>query len=660
MARQQLFFLGSLLREVSLREDGLHPNQLAALEPAPAWTVLVDEAGTVFDERADAPGTRSEDLGHLVAVVVPSGSALPPVHNFHATQAKSSRVDGVLQRLLDSGAGIFGVTVRDPALTVYSWIAQIHLFVRWVLRQLPVQAGSGCKVEVLVEQHSQWGVTHDLSGMAESLRGELLKLDPARYGGMRLSMAFMSKEHPWNAYVDAVANTWAGQRDTGRDRLVKSKLEGYCLLRPDQAAMERLYLAVDARFRLPPWDWYELAGAARMGDEARDLLSGYLVRLGERVSQDAGLWREYLDEVRARLAAKSFRAEELGRAIAWLERWMPPGEELPGVARLMLESARFAFESHAGRFDRGRLERCRSLMEGLREEAPEVACETALRMASGLANRFGFAEMSSLLLPWRDEPPAVPGLANHGKVLSALGQVEAFGGRFAQALGYFDQALGVFARLSDRAQARRERAQTGIYRLMALMDDEAVPRAAVAEAVQGYFAEHFGMEDLAEAGRMLAGSDGCLRYAHHVFLRALVCAGEEMGRARRVYLRQRRHWQRGFGHPWPWIDAYRGWLLQREGASEAAREWFEGAIGGWDALGGEPLFLWLGEVTRDLARALDLGVRGSGARRPVREALRLSLPEAPHAALEAFAAPGPKPLAEVRALLGACAPFLFH
>jgi len=77
--------------------DGQHPSALRCQKPATHWNIYIDETGSVFDDTAQDL-IEPHQVGRVVALIVPSGSELPPVHGFHAAGSSPEEVDQVLQQ----------------------------------------------------------------------------------------------------------------------------------------------------------------------------------------------------------------------------------------------------------------------------------------------------------------------------------------------------------------------------------------------------------------------------------------------------------------------------------------------------------------------------------------------------------------------------------
>ena len=665
--QQQARLHGKPLRHSKLETtqliNGHHPNSLRHQQPATQWDILIDETGSVFDDAADTLNPTDHTLGRVVALAVPQRAKLPELPTgFHAADATDAQVDQALQAVLNAPVGIFGFSVRDTLATSTQWIGHIHQLVRWVLLQLPLRTDQPCRVRVLIEERSGWTQHESLRALSSILEDELRELHPERYRQLTLSLDFIAKtDHNINGYVDTIAYTWGSPGKASKERLKRSRLLGHCLLRPtDDALAERLYLALDRRRTLPTADWYALCAA--IPDEPEGgLLHGFADQLGEQARDNPAFWHACLDEVRQRLRLKQFRLNELAAALGWLERWCPQGTHLPATQQLRLETARLATENHRGEINPQRFERCLQLSGQLIDEAPDEACEAVLRLAVTTANNFQFDILQDTVRDWLARPVAVPGLLNHAKLHSTLGQLLAFTAQPAAAVASFDAALAAFGRLSDPAQVRRESAQTGIYRVIAQLDDATLDPDERIAGVVDHLRVSTGKPNPQAISRALACSGQQARFDHHLWLRTLVAHPQQMAAARSAYLDARAQWQAGEDHPWPLIDAYRAWLLHDAGQDEEAATYFGNAIAGCEASSHGPTLQWMAEVLRVLAQALGLPV-DDAAPEPRLAELQPRLPYAPFAALAAFreqAATAPSPEAIV-AGLNACLPFNFH
>jgi len=652
----------STLDPVRILPDGHHPNSLRHLPTSAQWRILIDETGSLFGEEADALNMGDSALGRLVALAIPVATELPALAGFHAAEATVAETDAVVSALLARRVGVFGFTVQDPAIHATRWIGHVVVLTRWVLAQLPLAADVPCEVEILIEQNKGYQPGHDLRALREMLESELQRLSPARFANLRLHLGFMAKTHALNGYVDAIAFTWGSQVPASQDRLKKTGWLGHCLLRPTDRALERLYLALHAGRVLPSPEWYDLCAAAA-NEPSGGMLNDALDRLGARCDRE--YWNASLAEVRQRLQSKRFELRALRQALSWLERWAAPGTTLPPAERLALETARLALDNHRGGVDQGRVLQCLDLIHRLHDEAPREACEALLRIAVATTNVFEFAVMQETVAQWLAEPIAVPGLLNHAKLHSTLGQMAAFQGEAQSAMAHFERAIAAFQRLSDPDQAAREIAQTRSYRLIAAMDAPALWTVALETELTAHFADLLGKHRAEEISRSLAHSGQDRRYAQHLWLRMLVTKTGPSDPARGAYLALRPQWQSGSDHPWPLIDAYRGWLLHDAGLALPAAQHFGHAVAQCQATDNGPTLHWMAAVLQVLARALGVELEPEANDQAAANAANLqhSLPAAPHAALAEFARranAGACSAADIHAALCRCLPFNFH
>ncbi|MDA3877020.1 MAG: hypothetical protein PF483_08015 [Halothiobacillus sp.] len=643
-----------------LVREGRHPNSLLNLVTSSGWRVIIDESGTNFDTHPVAEDVASEpQIGLLTALVIPNGVILPPIEpGFHAVDKTSRQVDEVVAHILKAKVGVFGFSVNDPAARAGNWIGHVESLIRWVLIQLPVKENALLKVDCRIEQRSSHKSGQNLDVVAEILEGEFKKLDPQRFGGLDLSLALTTKDEPQNGYVDAIAFTWGSPSKESKQRLKGTAWAGYCLLKPDKGAFERLLLALSHQAQLSPPQWYVLSEAAA-GAPNGGVIARMLDRLGASVQQQPPLWVSFLDESRQKLRIKQFNLKTIAWTLDWLEHWKPAKEKFPPRMQLMLETANLATENHQGKINPARIQQSLTLSNQLQDEAPDEACEAVLRIAVATTNNFEFDLLRPEIERWLKQPVGIAGLLNYGKLQSTMGQILAFAGKPRESYGWFACAISSFMQLSEQDQAFREVEQTTIYQLIAQMDD---PEADVQKMLGDL---HLFMQTITEKRSLLqisqafgaAGNEW--RFPHHLWVRALVQFPEALQKEREAYLEMEADWQSGVAHPWPLINAYRGWLLHEAGNAQDAIVYFDDAIATCRAEKNGLTLRWIAEVLCVTAQKIGLSTDSMPSSKEQKE-LRLLLPQAPHLHLAAFAAAESCSRAQIITYLQHCLPFNFH
>ncbi|PTB92593.1 hypothetical protein C9974_12180 [Marinobacter sp. B9-2] len=276
--------------------------------------------------------------------------------------------------------------------------------------------------------------------------------------------------HELLGYADLVAHTWGGKN---AKRLRRTRWQGHCLLQPTDEDLSRLALWLDNEQSPPPEDWLALmAGVDVLPVES--FLGRYLQRLGHAVRKDLNLWKSLLAEVQRQLTLKTYSLQGLVPALGWLRINPPAGSPLPPLLELKLRSANLASLNHQGAVNSTEALALLEQGEELLDESATDVASAWLRVLVSATNRFDFAQGQSIADRLAALPVQSVGLVNAGKIQSSLGQLLAFRGQPAQAVERFDEALGLFARLSDPDERRRESAQTGVYRHIALQDDPSV------------------------------------------------------------------------------------------------------------------------------------------------------------------------------------------
>jgi tetratricopeptide (TPR) repeat protein len=357
--------------------------------------------------------------------------------------------------------------------------------------------------------------------------------------------------------------------------------------------------------------WFRIC-ASLAREPGHSLFHDLLQKLGRRTQGDAALWREYLGEVRHRIALKNFDAGSLNRALEWLSSYRPATEQLPGLLNLQLRSAQLAAANHLGHCDVNQVAQVMTLAHELMDESAPDACEAALRIAISATNGFDFTSVLPYIEYWASQPIAVPGRLNHGKLLSTLGQLCAFRGEPEQALQYFDKALQQFDQLSDQMQISRNRRQTRIYKTIVLLDLKTPEAPEAVKMIADESTEKTGNLSI----RRLARSSDPLRFEHYLLLRWLTHHPEEV-QLREDYLERIDEWQFGEGHPWMLINAYRAWLLADSQRRDEAASYMQKAIDECEDVEDSAILHWMAHCLHALSKSLNLTLEQPERKCPV-------------------------------------------
>jgi hypothetical protein len=629
--------------------EGLHPSDIRGKRPASKWRVYIDETGSEFGEAAE--DARGPARGRVVGIVVqnPCPSLAPLALDWHASERSRAEIERALQALLDSDAGIFGITISAvPMSHGERWEDAVALLIDWILRLLPLSAEEAAEVEVFVEHRGAFKAGDSWELLTrESLRRLALAF-PMRAALLDLKVRIIGKKHDGlNPYADAMAFVWAGGTETSRQHLANSKLVGTCLLEQHARDLLHAWDAFSQGVELPAQRWWELVASpdARIRSS---ILHTFLERVGGECRVLPQNWVRFLNHVRGQMAAGPVDLKKLGAAVAWLQDHQPENEEVPPVLRMSWLTVQIAESNHLGQAEVEWEKELAGLSEGLLEEAAPMVCHANLHLAVAKTNRYAFSDARQGLQRWLEVPPVVPGLQMWAQVRSSLGQHAAFLGEGGRAVGLFREAIQGFERLSDPQQRRKELEQTGCYLALAMMDDPAVSDVEVREAVERVAGP------LASAAWSLGGAgDGTLRYVHHLFVRWLVRRGDPELAA--VYCEMRPEWKTGEGHPWPLIQLYRAILIHRTHPEAASELVLEAARLANEARQG-PVVRLIGACCRAVGRTW--GVEWTTAE-PEIAALRKALPHA-GAHIDCLEQDWSRDPGAVISLLERVLPFNFH
>lgn len=579
--------------------DGLHPQSIRAMKPAQEWDIYIDETGTKFGADATELSETDHSLGRIIALALPVGHNLAPLEKpIHSVDLTHEKIQELLKTITNSKCGILGATLKQD-LHSYNWMSAVHQLSRWLLLMLPMQ-GQPTRVRIHIEQRQPYTKDEQLLALQDTLASELKKLLPARFENLILTLHIMHKDNPYNGYVDAIANCWGSPAPIKRQLLARTGWRGHCLLQTEQLArIEDIYRSISSGEEVSGYHWFELC-AASIEEPPHSLLHDMLKQLGQRSSDDSALWSEYLQETKRRIERKDFTPASLQTALEWLYEWQLDEHSLPAHLQLELYSMQLASSNHQGATHLQLVQKLLPLINQLTDESPAAACQAVLRIAVRSTHLYDFSSSVPLLQQWLDYPIAVPGLLNHAKLQSTMGQLLAFQGQHQDALGYLDQALQTLERLSDTEQKLKDSQQTSLYRAVILQDmQHAEACGSTLELVKQATKR---TDD--KAIEYLARSGSPLRFVHYLLLRLLI-SQPELIEQRQVYLAQQDNWQSEHGHPWMLIEAYRAWLLQNAQQTHTANERMQLAVN--DCINSnQPMLVWMGYCLQALASSLGL------------------------------------------------------
>lgn len=535
----------------------LHPNDLRGLPPETHWQLIIDETGDTFDDRASA--VKALRVGRFVGILVPGDKPVlqPLKKGWHAVTEKSEEIDHVVQSILNSRVGVFGIDVRHvPSARGERWMDGVTLLIDWVLRLLPIQ--ERVKIEVLIEQRGVFQSGQSWEQVERDCLRRLALAYPNRARCTDLRVQVIGKEgSSLNGYVDAIAFTWAKTSASSKERLKKSKWDGTCLLtaagQTDARSMMNAWDAFAQGVNLPPSLWWDMLSSPDVGNPG-SVLSNLLDMVGHETKLKTDLWSAFLTEIKSRMASTPVNLLRLSAAVDWLQNYEPGDAKITPMMRLVWLTVQLARANHLGSVEEGWLIELDALERDLFDEAAPLVCHADLHRAVAATNRYDFVAAESTLEKWRDCTPSVPGLRYWAQVKSSLGQHSAFMGNFKSATEFFTEALSAFARLSDPDTRKRDELQTACYLAIVLTDWDDVDAKEVRRSV-----ERVTGPLPAAATRLATTNASEDRYAHHLLLRWLVFRGD--ADVRQAYLESEDSWKEGEGHPWELIQLYRSILL---------------------------------------------------------------------------------------------------
>ena len=574
--------------------DGPNPHFVRNLPYSPEWTIMVDESGKVFDDSLFSRSYRPNEKGHFVAVLIPKGTALSPLGQFHSVDSEPQVIANCLNTLLHTSipCGILGITLDGMAnAPVNYWYNGLERLFDLILRLLPV-GEDGVRLNVYVEARGR-STPEMVRRTIDSSLYRLAKVDQSLASRIRLDVQTIGKYdsedetfNAWNGYVDAVAYSWCCFNQDLNDILLDYGLRPSCLM---EGSSQNLYEIMDDLKcgRLPkPEFWSELITMCDAG-KPDSLVSRLLAGIGFELRGSLPDWKTYLNHLIGHLDSKAINLSQLGKQISFLKKYQPDDSALPPRIKLLWLTAKLAEANHRGAIVVEAFDRFRKLTRELYEEDAPLTCYATLHLAVTYTNAYRFQEAQKVIgdylalistatwgknLPaWIHSvfdllmsaahiepasPAAIPGLRYFAQLISSHGQHEAFFGRNAEAVKFFLEANRLFSRLSDRKQAAKEISQTSAYLLTALMDMDHPDPALLDATLKSYFGD-----DLLAAAHALAATDEPVnKYRLHILLRCIL-SGKVPSELKAAVLEEKENWKTASGHPWEMIEFYRGLLL---------------------------------------------------------------------------------------------------
>mgnify|MGYP001942577008 CR=1 FL=1 len=587
--------------------DNAHPNSLRSLEPSEHWQVVIDETGQYFnpdDMESLTPGDKQ--VGKVIALVIPEKVVLPALKdNFHATDETDSMVETAIGHIVDQPVGILGFSSKHQSFTPHSWMAAIAQLIRGVMHLLPIKESEATYVEFNIEHRSKFTSLTSLDALRDDIESELKRLAPLRFSKLHMSLKLIEKDgHKANGYVDAIANLWGSPSENRRKLLARTRFRDHCLISQPADNIDHILLALNSKDSLSDQQWYDLCEYSSKETE-HSLANQFLSELGEHCKNNSDQWGQYADAVRQYLHTKKTSQKGLAAALQWLQKYTPVTDSLDLSLQLEFKLSQLALKNHQGYVDEELMKNTLVLSDQLMDEQAQVSCQAILRIASGNTNVFDFTSITPYIEWWLEQPIAVAGLLNYGKLHSSLGQSQAFQGDFIKAQASFEMALEQFERLSSREQKQRNTQQTQVYLAITLLEQNS---SAAPFLIKSLVTQSMSMAKGEEKKiQRFARSGDNYQFVHHLFLRGCIMQPLLMSDEIKHYLSQQNLWQTGDGHPWMLIQAYRGWLLLRSGDFNAASVCFTDAIYACFDQNQGSVVQWMGIVIEALA--LSLGVK---------------------------------------------------
>ena len=498
-----------------------------------------------------------------------------------------------------------------PHVSGEQWLDGVCFLIDWVLRLLPLDSDSHTKshLDVRIEQRGKYYAGSEQDRLARLLLLNLARVAPQKENLLSLSIQFVKKyvpnaspSHKWLAYADLIANIWnASDREAQHKGnpppwfrfqkwLEDSKLNHRSLhsdLRPIHREILDIYCAGHI---LSGALWSKLMSSLQTPKDERSSVISYISDLWkEKCAAEPLQWEECIQETQKHIYNKRINNALLKQQVQWLNevykgstRYLTPKEEI------IFETIDLANKNHEGVLLKpADILAFQDKSQPLIDEEAHLVCLLDLHLAVQITHFFAFSSSQKIVSRWYDLSTMVIGLMLKGRVVSTLGQQEAFLHNHQNAISYFDEALALFGRLCSKKEAKEESSQTRTYKTIAMINST----SSTAEEIEEEFLLLSQDLDIRvpkniEALTLFLAQDasGANQYMHHAFMHYLYFRKPE--RLLRQYLSQKEKWQIGDFHPWGWISMYRALILEeQEPQNPHSQEWVIQAFNRTPALG---------------------------------------------------------------------------
>ena len=542
-----------------LLSEQIHPNDICRLSPAKRWKLYIDES--YVSAKGDDSDTPFKDKGNgIVAGILFDADKPLKEQKFHHTAESTTEEellyeDSLIEYILDSYCGVLALPT-SACIAPQGWLSTIGKFIDLVLRILPLD--EKCKLEVYIENRDIYNVNKDFRLLEDVCKFNLMQTLPERANLIDLKISAFGKSDPYNAYPDLIAHTCRMRHSNNvvKSRFITTLWDGTCLLSYEAHVLQQVIDNLYKGENITPKQWGELLN--RSNNRLNNFVDAILQTIRAEAKGNITLWKTYLNHIISHIESKSINFPLLVKQLNWLYKFSPAKCDIPLKLKFLWFTADLARMNHSGHIspDEKIKENFMNLSKRLFEEDAPLVCYATLHLAVSLTNEYKFLEAKEFLEPWSLLKPEIMGLQYHARVLSSMGQYEAFMGRNEEAIKMFSAAIEEFKRLSDPDTAALEISQTSAYLLISMLDSKEFDRASFEKEASSYF----GVNIIEAIKKLGASNLDCDKYKHHILLRYL-CSEYSTQEQRDAYLEMERMWEIGEGHPWELIEFYRAMLL---------------------------------------------------------------------------------------------------
>lgn len=637
-----------------------------AMKPHDRWYVTIDESGSRFGRQSNAEADST--AGRFVAVALQEPSPIEPLpSDYHGTTSNVATTCQALHALACDAAGVLGVRADESITTSNKdgWASLLTTMLEFTVLMLPLsETAAAISIAIDIEQRAEFAAGLDVGLMRQKLVGLVRRrAQPGQSVTVKLRIVPKPDAASLQPYADAVSYSWSsGEADSPNTKQISVAAELTALLPTAGVLIHARHLpsATDAasvvtthHLQTPAQLQALIELARQSGDHSP--AAWLLHDIAAHAKRDKRALNTLHQWVTDHIDDPLVDLRTVQHELDWFTSAGLP-TDLTSAGHLVLATAQLDADNLTGRDTSNAEPTVVELTRRLRDTHPLLCTQADLVLLSFWSNRFEFEQA-------RTRAVELVGRTKHQSLLwqarahSALGQMNAFCGRWKESGRAFDRALHLVTRFAEHEPSHADDVLK-IAVLRALASWDAPADSGFGEPTS--FAALLRFTDCTDLESLVCSDDHRLTYVHHALWRRL-CSIRAPEPQLAEILGCRSRWHNGTAHhPWPLIHLYRTIVLASTHPATAQQSFDQAleALSTWPVSSIRTLIV---ECMVAIGRALELTIAPRAtaeATPPANE--RPEWLQQRSRMIRAWRLNSKDPMASIQALLGEALPYSLH